>query len=121
MPVGLVVVSVLLLRRQEWLAALLLAWAGTLWSLTSVAGLLGGPLEPVLLRLALVPHALVISAVLSLPYGDLTGRRRVLAVTALVVALLAGAGVGVGGPDPGAAGDHPRGGRPGWGHRQQVT
>ena len=94
-PVGLVVVSVLLLRRQEWLAALLLAWAGTLWSLTSVAGLVGGLLEPVLLRLALVPHALVIGAVLSLPYGDLTGRRRVLAVTALVVALLAGAGVGV--------------------------
>jgi hypothetical protein len=94
-PLGLVVVSALLLRRQEWLAAFLLAWAGILWSLTGVAGLLGDPLEPVLLRLALVPHALIIGAALSLPYGDLTRRRRLLAWAALIVALLAGAGVGV--------------------------
>jgi hypothetical protein len=92
-PVGLIVISVLLLRREEWLAASLLAWAATLWSMTSAAGLLGASLEPVLLRLALVPHALVIGAVLSLPYGDLAGRRRVLAVSALVVGLFAGAGV----------------------------
>ena len=118
-PVGLVVVSVLLLRRQEWLAAFLAAWAGTLWNLTGVAGLLSDPLEPVLLRLALVPHALVIGAVLCLPYGDLTGRRRTLALAALGVALLAGAGWGFGrGPDLGAAGKHRHGGCPGWGHGQ---
>ena len=94
-PVGLVIVSVLLLRRREWLAAFLLAWAATLWTLASVAGLLGGPLELVLLRLALVPHALVIGAVLCLPYGDLTGRPRMLALAALGVALMAGAGVSI--------------------------
>ena len=94
-PVGLVIAAVLLLGRHEWLAAHLLAWSATFWSLTGVAGSLAGPLEPLLSRLALVPHALVLGALLALPYGDLVGRRRVLAVAALVVALVAGAGIAI--------------------------
>ena len=92
-PVGMVVAAVVLLARHEWLTAHLFAWTATLWSLTGVAGLLGGPLETFLPRLALVPHALVIGGLLALPYGDLVGRRRVLALAAVVVAVAAGAGV----------------------------
>jgi Histidine kinase-, DNA gyrase B-, and HSP90-like ATPase len=91
-PLALVGAALVLLRGRDWLAVTLLAGAAAVWSLTGMAGVLHAPLASTLPRLALLPHALVVVVLLSLPYGELDRARRAIAVAAVVVAALAGAG-----------------------------
>lgn len=92
-PLALLGAAVVMLRGRDWPAAQLLACAAGLWSLTGMAGVLYAPFASTVPRLALLPHALVVTVLLSLPYGELGPVRRTIAIAAVVVAALAGAGV----------------------------
>ena len=95
-PVVVTVAAIVLYAARHLVPSLCLAGAATAWAAVGLAVHLPSALELPLLRLGLTPLALVVVAALTLPTGALERTvTRTLAVLAVIVAGLAGAGTGV--------------------------
>jgi signal transduction histidine kinase len=95
-PVALVVVGLVAVVEGRRLLVICCGLAALLWSLVGLAAQLPPGLEVLTLRLAMAPLALLVMALIALPDGTLTSRRkRGLALAALLVAAAVGAGLGL--------------------------
>jgi hypothetical protein len=90
-PIVLIGCAVVLEHRGRRRAAALLGGAGALWSAVGVASAVPGPLADALLRFGVLPLALVVSAVATLPGGTRTAARAAT-IVALGIAVSGGAG-----------------------------
>ena len=90
-PLALFGCSLLLVLRSRSTAAGLLAVSGTLWCTVGLASALPAPFDDAMLRLGVVPLALVVVAVALLPSGAMHSAR-VAVVLSLAVATVGGAG-----------------------------
>jgi len=90
-PVVLIGCALLLAQRGRGWTATLLGGSGMVWCAVGVASAVPGPLADVLLRLGVLPLALVVVAVAILPGGTQTATRTAT-VVALVVAVSGGVG-----------------------------